>query len=235
MNFVLDTHTHTVASGHAYSTLTEMIVSAKQKHLELLSITEHGVQMPGTCHNYYFHNYRVIRRNIDGLTLLMGCEANIIDYNGQIDMEGQDIDCLDLVIASLHLPCLKPGTMEQNTNAFIGAMKNPRVSIIGHPDDGRYPVDYLRLVKAAKEHHVLLELNNGSLNPAGFRINAKVNDITMLNLCKQYNVSISLGSDAHIADDICNFCYAQEVLKETNFPEKLIVNNSVEKFKKFIK
>jgi len=124
--------------------------------------------------------------------------------------------------------------MEQNTNALIGAMKNPHVKIIGHPDDSKFPLDYERLVKAAKENHVLLELNNNSLNPTGFRLNARENDIKMLELCKQYNVPITLGSDAHVVDDIANCCFSKDILAVTNFPEELIMNTSVERFKNFI-
>ena len=42
MKFRLDTHTHTIASGHAYNTMTEMIKEAAAKGLELIGITEHG-------------------------------------------------------------------------------------------------------------------------------------------------------------------------------------------------
>ena len=50
---------------------------------------------------------------------------------------------LDYAIASLHQPCIKSGTMiPQNTDAYLGAMKNPAIHIIGHPDDSRYPIDY---------------------------------------------------------------------------------------------
>ena len=52
MNFVLDTHTHTVASGHAYCTIREMAKAASEKGLELLGITEHGPMMPGSCHEF---------------------------------------------------------------------------------------------------------------------------------------------------------------------------------------
>ena len=45
-------------------------------------------------------------------------------------------------------------------------MKKPYIDIIGHPDDGRYPVDYLALVQAAKEYKILLEVNNNSLDLA---------------------------------------------------------------------
>ena len=39
-NSVLDLHTHTVASGHAYCSLREMAKAASEKGLEVLGITE---------------------------------------------------------------------------------------------------------------------------------------------------------------------------------------------------
>lgn len=234
MNLVVDTHTHTLASGHAYNTIDEMVKAASEKGIELLAITEHAPNMPGTCGTFYFHNLRVVPRKKNGVELLMGSELNIIDYEGNVDLDEYSLKGLDIAIASLHTPCITPGNITENTNAFIGAMKNPYVKIIGHPDDSKFPVDYEKLVKAAKEYHVLLELNNNSLNPTGFRLNAKENDIKMLNLCKKYQVPITLGSDAHVSEDIANYCFSKEILEITNFPEELIINTSVKKFRDFI-
>ena len=39
MKTLLDVHTHTVASGHAFSTLQEMAAAASEKGLKLLGIT----------------------------------------------------------------------------------------------------------------------------------------------------------------------------------------------------
>ena len=50
---VLDLHTHTLVSGHAYCSLREMAKAAADKGLEVLGITEHAPAMPGTCHKYY--------------------------------------------------------------------------------------------------------------------------------------------------------------------------------------
>ena len=113
-------------------------------------------------------------------------------------------------------------------------MDNPYVNIIGHPDDSRYPVDYERLVKAAKEKHVLLELNNTSLNPDGTRQGAYDNDVKMLNLCKEMGVCISIGSDAHIKLSICGFDRAYQVIKDTEFQEKLIVNSDYKLYESYI-
>lgn len=235
MKIALDTHTHTLASGHAYSTISEMAQAAKEKNLELLGITEHAMTMPGTCHQYYFENLKVVPRMMHGVRLLLGVEANICDFEGNLDMPDYLLGKMDLVIASLHVPTITPnGTKEQLTAAVIGAMKNPRVNIIGHPDDSRLPVIYEPIVKAAKETHTLLELNNSSLNPNGFRQNARENATEMLQLCKEYGVAITLGSDAHVACDIARYNYAMELLKELNFPEELVANTDVDKFFTFI-
>jgi len=113
-------------------------------------------------------------------------------------------------------------------------MKNPYIDIIGHPDDGRLPIDYPRLVEAAKKYKVALELNNSSLNPGSFRYNSKENQMTYLKLCKEYQVPIALASDAHSLFDIANFTYLESVLDEAQFPEELILNTSVDKLKKHL-
>ena len=48
MHCLLDTHMHTIASGHAYSTISEMIAEAQKKGLSLIAITEHGPKLKGS-------------------------------------------------------------------------------------------------------------------------------------------------------------------------------------------
>ena len=84
MEFTLDLHTHTVASGHAYSTVQEMAKAAADKGLKLLGITEHAQGIPGTCDEIYFHNMRIIPRKMYGIDLMFGSEINIIDHDGPL-------------------------------------------------------------------------------------------------------------------------------------------------------
>ena len=139
---VLDLHTHTIVSGHAYCTLREMAKAASEKGLELLGITEHAPKMPGTCHKFYFENLRIVPREMYGIELLLGSEVNILDAQGTVDLSQRTMEKLDIIIASLHTPCMTPGSRQENTDAYLNAMKNPCINIIGHPDDGRYEVDY---------------------------------------------------------------------------------------------
>ena len=82
MKIIADTHSHTLASGHAYSTIKEMAAAAKARGLKALALTEHAPEMPGTCGLFYFQNLDVVPRECDGIRLLMGAEVNIMDPDG---------------------------------------------------------------------------------------------------------------------------------------------------------
>ncbi len=235
MNIELDVHTHTIVSGHAYSTIREMAKEASRKRLKLLGITEHAPGIPGTCSPIYFENLKVVPREMYGVELLLGAEINILDYDGKLSLEDRIIDKLDIRIAGIHDLCYTPGTVEQNTNAIIGAIKNSKIDIISHPADGACVLNYELIVQAAKKYNTLLELNNNSLNPINKRNNARENNIQMLELCKKYSVPIILASDAHIDIDIGSYNYAYEIIREADFPEELIINYSVVNFKNIIK
>lgn len=234
MTDIMDLHTHTIASGHAYNTLYEMIQSASDKGVKLLGVTEHAPRLPGACHPFYFINFKVVPRERLGVRLLLGCELNILDYDGHIDLDQRFLAGLDYAIASIHDPCYEGGTMAQNTAAYLGAMKNPAVQIIGHPDDGRFPVDYDTLVSAAKEHHVLLEVNASSLHPQCHRQNARENYLTMLECCRRYQAPVIIDSDAHCEIDVGNHRRAHQLLEEIDFPEELVVNASIRKAAEYI-
>jgi len=235
MKIAVDTHTHTLVSGHAYSTMKEMIIAAQEKGLEALAITEHAPEIPGTCGLYHFQNYTVVPRDYDGLKLMLGTEANIMDVTGRIDMPDDVLATQDLVIASMHTPSFGEGySKEVITEAYVNVMKNPFVQIIGHPDDTRFPVDYDVLAQMAKETHTLLEINNSSLSSNSFRQGARENYKKLLAKCKEKEVMMVMGSDAHIDLDVGNNQLSSALIKECDFPEELIVNTSYEKLKAFL-
>ena len=194
MRDILDTHSHTLASGHAYSTIRENAHMAAKRGLELLAITEHAPCMPGSCHDFYFHNLKVVDRNAYEVPLLLGVELNILDTRGNVDLD-------------LH-------TLKQL-------------------DDGRFPIDCLALVQAAKEYGKLLELNNSSLRPMSTRKGAREQDLEILKLCEQYQVSIVIGSDAHVDTEVGGHDLALALLEEAGFPEFLVVNGDVERLKPY--
>ena len=234
MNIELDVHTHTLASGHAFSTLQEMARTAADKGLKLLGITEHTPGIPGTCNLIYFRNLHVVPRHMYGIDLLLGAEINILDTHGHIDLDEFHLNKLDLRIAGIHSLCYEPGTREENTHGLVEVIRNPFIHIISHPGDGTAQLDFEPLVLAAKEHHTLLEINNSSLKPIRHKEEARSNNLEILRLCKRYEVPVILGSDAHISFDIANYQYALELVAETEFPEALIMNTSVQQFTDYL-
>ena len=235
MKIELDMHTHTLASGHAYSTLQEMARAGAEKGLKLLGITEHTPGIPGTCDPIYFRNLHVVPRQMYGVDLMLGAEINILDAKGNMDADEALMERLDIRIAGIHLLCYDPSTKEENTFGMIQAIRHPYIQIISHPGDGTAELDFEPIVLASKEYGTLLEINNSSLKPARGKLDAQANNLEILRLCKQYEVPIILGSDAHISFDIANYQYVYELLQETEFPEPLIVNQSVEMFRNCLK
>lgn len=230
----LDVHTHTVMSGHAYSTMQEMVTAAQQKHLDILGITEHAPSIPGTCHPIYFRNLHVVPRQYDGLRLLLGAELNILDTKGTLDLDEYYYKMLDLRIAGIHLLCWEGGTIEENTQGMINAIRNPWTQIISHPGDGTADLLFEPIVLAAKETKTLLEINNSSLNPVRKKETALKNNLEILRLCKRYEVPVILSSDAHISYAIADYSFIWPLLHETDFPDQLIMNYDTERFLEYI-
>lgn len=231
MKLVADCHFHTVNSGHAYSTINEYAKEASEKGLELIGMTDHGPTMPGGPHFFHFDNLKVIPDYLHGVEILKGIEANIIGNDGLIDAKEVTLKEMDIVISSFHIPCLKPSTVNENTQAVIKSLENSYVNIIGHPDDSRIELNYKELAKAAADSGVMVEVNNSSLKPKSFRVNAEENYKRLLEECYKYKVYIIINSDAHFHTHIGEADEAIELIKNFGYPDELIANTNIDKLK----
>lgn len=235
MMFEFDPHIHSISSGHAsQSTITDLAKKASSIGLHMIGITDHGPATLCSGKVSYFRNLAYAPKKRCGIDILYGVELNILDKNGTVDLEDEILETLDYAIISMHSPTYKSGSTEENTFAYVNAMKHPKVKIIGHCEDVKFPIDYEALVIAAKHYGVILEINNSSLSPEGYRGNVRENVCSILQLCKKYNHPVVLSSDSHGAKYVGDFTYALELVKEMDFPERLILNYSLERFKKFI-
>lgn len=236
MSFIeFDIHTHTIASGHgSHATITDMAKAAASKGLKLLGISDHGPATLGGGKPSYFRSLAQAPRKRLGVEIFYGAEVNIMDLKGTLDLDDSILAHLDYTIASMHPAVKKPGTLEENTRAYIAAVKNPHVQVIGHCDDSRYPVDYLALLKAAMEHHALFEINSASLRPDGYRGDTRKNNLLILNLCSYYHYPVILSSDSHGTAQIGDFSDSAELLKLAAMPKELIMNFSCESLQRFL-
>lgn len=231
MKIKFDTHTHTIASTHAYSTVTELASYAAQKGLEAIAITDHAPELPDAPHMWHFHNLKNIPRDICGVKILYGVEANILDLSGNIDMEEDILAKLDVVNASIHGPAYADNGAKDHTSAYEAVVTNPYVDIICHSGSPQYSYDYEKIIKLAKKHHKLMEINNHSFH---VRRKSIENCRKIAQLCAENEVGIVVSSDAHICYDIGDYNYALDMLREISFPEKLIINRDFKSFEEFM-
>ncbi|MBU3201718.1 phosphatase [Clostridium estertheticum] len=234
MKFIADLHTHTVVSGHAYSTLMENAKYASEIGLKILGTTDHGPNMPGAPDLWYFGNFKVLPRELFGVKMLYGCEANIIDYEGNLDIPLEIQKGLDIIIVSMHEPLMEGGkSSDLNTSTILKAMDNPYVNILGHIGNPKFPIHEEEIIKKAKEKNILIELNNSSF--VSSRLGSDKNCTKIAKLCKEFGVRIIVNSDAHFCFSIANFSTVEKILAEIHMPEELIINTNKESLIKFLK
>jgi len=223
----VDTHTHSIASLHAYSTITELADGARKNRLKGFVLSEHGPALQGLPHPYYFGNLRVLPENIGGVRLFRGVELNVMDDSGMVDLSVKYLRHLDLVMAGLHEACFPPQSIHENTKALIAAIANPFVDGISHPGNPAFPVDFEEVVKAAVRCGKFLEINNASFKVrAGSGKNCRV----IAKLAKDYGALLSCASDAHYWQDVGRLETAKEVIDEAGIHEDQIINHSFRKF-----
>jgi putative hydrolase len=234
MRIIADLHTHTVASGHAYSTINELAQAAAALGLRGLAVTDHGPALPGGPHRYHFCAMRFIPHALAGVRIFRGVEANILNRQGELDLEDGVLAELDFVMAGLHEACGFCGRgIDQNTQAVLAAMENPLVKCISHPGNPVFPLHYEEIVKAAARTGTALEINNSSLGVSRKGSSGNCQEIT--RLCAQFGTRILVGSDAHIAQGVGIFDDALQLIAKAGMAEEQVLNASWERLLAFLK
>lgn len=222
MNFIGDFHTHTCASTHAYSTISENAKWASEHGIKYLAMTDHSLDMEDAPHIWHFYNLRVIPDELFGVKIIKGIEANIKDEDGTLDIYDENLyHSLKWINASMHYPIMKPSTKEIHTRAYLNVLKNPYVDVICHSESEQYDYDFEAVAKECAAQGKLVEINAARLwrnNPSWERY------MRILEACEKYGTSIVVSSDAHFYTQIGDFIRPKELLTEAGFPEKLIFN-----------
>ena len=217
-----DTHTHTIASSHAYSTVLEMAQYAAAAGMKCIAVTDHGPAMPdGVRSEWHFGNMRSLPPVICGVRVLHGAEANILDYDGSVDISPKYLNELEWVVASFHDVCCKPGTVEEHTRAYLRIAENPYIDVIGHSGSEEYKYDYEKVLPVFKQKSKLVEINSHSFQARpGSAKNCR--DIALL--CKKFDIPIVVNSDSHSCFTVGGVKDALRMLSEIDFPTGRIIN-----------
>lgn len=262
--YACDIHTHTLFSRHAYSTIGECVAAAKAVGLELLGSTDHysamisaaSPQSPTYVRDYqHFINFDVWPRVWDGIYVMRGVEADIVDLDGHLF--GWDIvlregitgrafanertlqeymwQGIDYAIASIHDQTFTEGaTLAQTTDMYVRALEDPKVLSIGHPGRAGVPFDIDTVLIAAKELGKLVEINEHSFERHYGRKRHKACR-RIAERCAELGVLISVATDAHIACDVGRFSATHALLEEIHFPPELIATRNKDVFLQVLK
>ncbi|POP41939.1 phosphatase [Superficieibacter electus] len=220
--YPVDLHMHTVASTHAYSTLSDYIAQAKNKGIKLFAITDHGPDAEDAPHPWHFINMRIWPRIVDGVGILRGIEANIKPVTGETDCSAQMLASLDLIIAGFHTPVFMPQDEAAHTAALIATIASGTVHIISHPGNPKYPIDIPAVAAAAAKYNVALEINNSSFVHS--RKGSENNCRAIAAAVRDAGGWVALGSDSHTAFTLGDFSECRKILDEVDFPEERILN-----------
>ena len=233
MKIIADTHCHTIASSHAYGTILENAKDAKLRGLKYMAVTDHFGDIPGAPGSWYFHNLKILPKEIEGVRILRGIESNVLGPSGRIDIpEFKPGMELDWVVASIHeIPWVGGSSIEDCTNAWINVAENPVVNVIGHSGLINFKYDYEKVIPIFKKNNKLVEINASSFK---VRPGCYDNCKKIAEVCKKYNAYVIVNSDAHFAYDVGNFKDALDLLNEVDFPENLIINANLSLFEQYL-
>lgn len=256
LHLACDTHTHTIFSRHAYSTVEENVRAAAEQHFELIGITDHfspmvhGVGPEGASMREFqeFINLRMWPREWHGVHVMHGCEADIVDLDGHlfgwdapvtfhlsvpaeppyVMLQDQVFSQCDYVIASVHeRSWAVEATREQITQMYLQVLEHPRVLILGHPGRSGLDFDELAVAETARDLGKLIEINEASLY-GRYCTNERCSQIA--RACARVGCMVSTASDAHISYDVARLDRSRALLEAIDFPESLVATRDAETF-----
>ncbi len=250
----VDFHTHSLASHHALNSIEEILQQADQLGMAGVAITDHGpgtdnsvqiAQNPNSAYHWSerikgpdTHFFKVFLsryeapRNIQ-TKLFKGIECNILGSGDEIiDLPKNLAADFDIVIASVHpLPYIFELQDQKSVADRIILAMDAGADVIGHPFHKTFELDQELIVAAAADKGVALELNNSSLR---LKKALESSILKMLGLAKSKGCKISLASDAHATNELGSDECIRPLLSQSDFPEELIINNSLESACRFV-
>ena len=113
----IDLHTHTILSGHAYSTVKENIEQGVIRGLTAIGITDHGPMMPGVPKDpfHVVNMSSTVPNFVGNIRIVHGFEANIIDTMGRTDLPLEYSNSVEYILSALHSICMLPRSKKENT------------------------------------------------------------------------------------------------------------------------
>lgn len=244
----VDPHTHTIASGHGFSTIEENARHAADRGLEAIGMADHYSPHFTPMRDGKFPqfgpmmNMPSLPKVIYGVRILASAEIDIIDLDGHLftwDLTrpwgpntGESVldgvlKTRDFAIAGVHnFAGSNKATKAEGTRMYTNVLRTPGVHAISHPGRAGVPFDVKEVVRVAKETGAMLEINDHSFDFSD-EVHSFCREIAIT--CAEMDAPVIVSSDAHSAFFVGVFDKALAMLDEIGFPQALIANESLEK------
>ena len=231
-----DVHMHTVETD-GRCTIEEMAGAARERGYEYMAITDHSKNLAfanGLDDKRaveHIHKIREADKQSDGIKIFAGIEVDIL-ADGELDLSGNVLDEMDLVIASVHSHFQQEP--RQMTDRLLRAITSGHISILGHPT-GRmllrregYDFDFDAVLKAAAAHNVAMELN-------AYPDRLDLCD-RHLKMAKEHGVKIVINTDSHHTSHLEKIRFGVIQARRAWLTAKDVLNTlSLEQFAKAMK
>jgi len=182
---------------------------------------------------YHFSALRFLPRMMEGVRILRGVEANLVNEKGGMDLPGEILSRLDYAMVGFHEGCgLRASNPKKNTRTLVAAMETGKVRVITHPENAAFPVDVPAVVRAARDLSVAIEVNNSSFNQS--RSGSYVSSSEFAAEAARAGAPICLSSDAHVACQIGQVDDAWKVASAAGVQPDQVVNRTLEGLLRFL-
>jgi len=223
INNKIDLHMHSTKSACGYSTLNEILNYSNTKKMELIAITDHGPFEKNLRNGMIpFMMFDRSPRKVGNTKIIYGCESNVLDDDGNIGLDQDIIDGLDILLLGYH------GNRDKGykdvTKAMINAIKKNPVTIITHPTYSKSPYNMEEIIDYAIEKKVLLELNNSKIEKDAKKDKIEPY-IMMIKKIRDAGQKLIVNSDAHFINEIGDFSVIERYWDKLGLSEDLIINN----------
>ena len=182
-------------------TIAEMANAANQRSYEYIAITDHSrsLKIAGGIDERTLKKQgaEITKLNILAsksgakLIVLRSVEMNL-NPRGEGDMSPKSLAPLDIVLGSFHSSLR---TLQDQTERYLAALRNPNIQILGHPRGRIYNyriglnADWPRVFAEAVKLDKALEID---CYPDRQDLN-----VNLLKVAREHGTRISLGTDAH--------------------------------------
>ena len=217
-------HVHTTASDGRHS-LEQMARAARDAGYEYVAFTDHSQTaayaggLTESRVREQREEIRALRGAFPDLRIYHGTEADIL-ADGSIDYGDDFLKIFDLVVASVHSRFGLPPA--DQTARLIRAVRNPRVSILGHPTGrlllGREGVsaDMEAVIDAAAEAGCALEING---SPHRMDL-----DWRLARRAVQKGAPLAIDPDAHSVAGLSDTAYGVGIARKAWAGPEAILN-----------